>query len=110
MAYKKKDMDALKRQLKNDPNFKARTKRPTRKIVKKEFKKKFESKKTVIKWNYKVNDIVQCSYLTGNPIGLIVSDTTYFGRKVESNMFFVLVGCRVIQMNGQHIKKLWACK
>ena len=105
MTYKKKDMDALKKQLKNDPKFQARTKRPTKRVIKKEVKRNFESKKTVIKWNYKVNDIVQCPY-HNDQIGLIVSDTTYFGRKVESNMFFVLVGCRVVQMNGQHIKKL----
>ena len=105
MTYKKKDMDALKKQLKNDPKFQARTKRPTKRVIKKEVKRNFESKKTVIKWNYKVNDIVQCPY-HNNQIGLIVSDTTYFGRKVEANMFFVLVGCRVVQVNGQHIKKL----
>jgi len=105
MTYRKQDMDALKKQLKKDPSFNARTK-SKRKVVKKEFKKNFESKKTVIKWNYKVNDIVGCPYLSGDPIGLIVSDTTYFGRKVETNTFFVLVGCKVVQMSGQHIKKL----
>ena len=105
MTYRKKDMDALKKQLKKDPNFNARTKRPTKRIIKKEVNKNFEPKRTVIKWNYKVNDIVECTYY-GNQVGLIVSDTAYFGRKVESNMFFVLVGCKVVQMHGQHIKKL----
>ena len=104
MTYRKKDMDALKKQLKKDPSFNARTK-PARKVVKKEFKKNFESKKTVIKWNYKVNDIVGCPY-HNDKVGLIVSDTTYFGRKVESNMFFVLIDCRVVQLSGQHLKKI----
>jgi len=105
MTYKKKDLEAVKRQLKQDPKYRARTKSTTRKIVKKEVKKNFESKKTVIKWNYKVNDIVGCPY-HNDKVGLIVSDTTYFGRKVESNMFFVLVDCRVVQLSGQHLKKI----
>ena len=42
----------------------------------------------------------------GHMLNNIVSDTTYFGRKVETNTFFVLVGCKVFQMSGQHIKKL----
>ena len=105
MSYKKKDLDELKKKLKKDPKFTSRTKRPTRKVIKKEIKKNFESKKTVIKWNYKVNDIVECPFYN-NQIGLIVSDTIYFGRKVETNAFFVLIGCKVLQMNGQHLKKI----
>ena len=105
MTYKKKDLEAVKRQLKQDPKYRARTKNTTRKIVKKEVKENFESKKTVIKWNYKVNDIVLCPYYN-NQIGLIISDSKYFDMKVEKNYFFVLLGNKVIALNGQHLKKI----
>ena len=105
MTYKKKDLEDLKKQLKSDPNFKARSRRPTRRTVKKEFKKNYESKKTIIKWNYQVNDIVECRHFN-NQIGLIVSDTTYFERKVEANAFFVLVGCKVFKISGQNLRKI----
>ena len=104
MTYKKADLKAVKEKLaKSNKSFR---KKPTRKIIKKEISKNYDSKKTVIQWNYNVNDIVICPY-HDNQIGLIISDSHYFGKKVEKNYFFVLVGSRVIPLNGQHLRKVW---
>ena len=57
--------------------------------VKQAIKKEgFENKKSVVRWNYEVNELVKLTY-DNNLIGLIVSDFEYFSKRVEKNCFFI---------------------
>jgi len=103
MTYRKADLEAVKKQIAKTRGLPK--KRPSRKVIKKEIHKNYETKKKVIEWNYKVNDIVLCPF-HNNQIGLIISDNKYFGKRVEKNYFFVLLGSQVVALNGQHLKKI----
>jgi len=93
-----KDQDALKSLRRN--------KTPTLKAAKKLIKKEnFENKKSVVRWNFKVNDLVRVTY--GNKeIGLIVSNYEYFSRRVEKNCFFILVDNAVKQIDGRYLRQV----
>ena len=105
MSYSKQSLAEAKKKLREqDPSFfknKTSSKKLRKKIIKSSSQ---ERKKKIVKWNYKVNDIVT-STLTGQ-IGLIVSDNTYFGRSVEKNYFYVLFGCTVKSVDGKYLRAL----
>lgn len=103
MSYKKSDLAAAKKKLREeDPSFfRNKSTKTTKKAV---LRSSYESKKKVIKWSYETNDLVKC-VKTGS-IGLIVSNNQYFGTKLEKNYFFVLFGCAVRQYDGQYLRKL----
>tara|TARA_B100000902_G_scaffold226137_1_gene214703 strand:- start:349 stop:723 length:375 start_codon:yes stop_codon:yes gene_type:complete len=79
--------------------------------------KKFKKQKSVVKWNFGVNDLVEVfisrspytsNYKSNVPkeIGLIVSDFIYHTSKVEKNNFFVLVENRVVQLDGKYLRRV----
>ena len=107
MSYKKSDLAAAKRKLREeDPSFfKNKASKTTKnKAIKKIIKSSYEAKKKVIKWSYEINDLVRCIHT--DDIGLIVSNNQYFGKKLEKNYFFVLFGCTVKAYDGKYIRKL----
>lgn len=76
-------------------------------------KRKFKTPKSIVKWNFNVNDLVEVfsarsPYSNSNKtaIGLIVSDFIYRSSRVEKNNFFVLVENRVIQLDGKYLRKV----
>lgn len=111
MALSKKELKSLKDKMaKQSPetlskikNRSADKKTTTKNILKKEG---FNKKKEVVRWNFKVNQIVQFNKNSGQEgqIGLIVSDFEYFSTRVEKNCFFVLVDNFVKQVDGRYIK------
>tara|TARA_B100000035_G_scaffold289408_1_gene275799 strand:- start:772 stop:1104 length:333 start_codon:yes stop_codon:yes gene_type:complete len=110
MALSKKQLRELKNKLQEkDQNAIAnirKAKGPTQKQVKKTIRAKdFTQKKSVVRWNYKVNDLVRVTYGDGS-IGLIISNFEYFSRKVEKNCFFVLIDNTVKQIDGRYIRQL----
>ena len=110
MPISKKDLKKLKKDLKdNNPSF---LNRPKPKKVKKIVKQNTEPIKKLIKYNYKVGDIIylntglyinETSYNKGE-LGLIISSKMYFGKKVQQNGFFILINSSVINVNGKHIR------
>ena len=79
--------------------------------------KKFKKQKSVVKWNFGVNDLVEVfisrspytsNYKSNVPkeIGLIVSDFIYHTSKVEKNNFFVLVENRVVQLDRKYLRRV----
>tara|TARA_Y100000289_G_C3807111_1_gene91920 strand:- start:169 stop:501 length:333 start_codon:yes stop_codon:yes gene_type:complete len=110
MALSKKQLRELKNKLQEkDQNAIAnirKAKGPTQKQVKKTIRAKdFTQKKSVVRWNYKVNDLVRVTY-GDSSIGLIISNFEYFSKKVEKNCFFVLVDNAVKQIDGRYIRQL----
>lgn len=110
MALSKKQLRELKNKLQEkDQNAIAnirKAKGPTQKQVKKTIRAKdFTQKKSVVRWNYKVNDLVRVTYGDGS-IGLIISNFEYFSKKVEKNCFFVLIDNAVKQIDGRYIRQL----
>tara|TARA_B100000131_G_scaffold208185_1_gene200265 strand:+ start:733 stop:1026 length:294 start_codon:yes stop_codon:yes gene_type:complete len=95
MSYSKKILKDAKKKLRNEnPSlFKKKTVIKNHDAVK---------KKKIVKWNYKVNDLVRCTRT--KKIGLIVSDNTYFGEKVEKNYYFVLFDCAVKKYDGAYLR------
>lgn len=104
MSYTKQSLiEAKKKLYKNNPTFFDKTnKASSKKVIIKETAKP-KTRLKVVKWNYKVNDIVICK--NTKRIGLIVSDNLYFGRKVEKNYFFVLFGEAVLKYDGSKLRK-----
>ena len=110
MALSKKQLKELKSKLQEkDQNAIAnirKAKGPTQKQVKKTIRAKdLTQKKSVIRWNYKVNDLVRVTYGNGS-IGLIISNFEYFSEKVEKNCFFVLIDNAVKQIDGRYIRQI----
>ena len=99
MSLTKKQLRELKKQLVNK-NSKSTLKK---KILKKD--DFYPKRKDVIRWNYKVNDLVKLSYGNQN-IGIIVSDFMYFTSKVEKNCFFVLIDTTVKQIDGKYLRQI----
>ena len=94
----KKDQNALR-------DIKKST-RPSKKSIKKTIKREgFSNQKSVVRWNFEVNDLVKITY-GSNQIGLIVSDFEYFSSKVEKNCFFILVENTVKQIDGRYMRRL----
>ena len=94
----KKDQNALK-------NIKKSISPATKKIKQTIKKEGFAQKKSVVRWNYEVNELVKITYDT-NLIGLIVSDFEYFSKRVEKNCFFILVDNAVKQIDGRYLRRL----
>ena len=75
-------------------------------------KRKFKSPKSIVKWNFNVNDLVEVAISrhivskNKSAIGLIVSDYIYHTSKVEKNNFFVLVENREIQLDGKYLRRV----
>lgn len=110
MALSKKQLKELKSKLQEkDQNAIAnirKAKGPTQTQVKRAIKKEgFSQKKSVVRWNYKVNDLVRVTYGNGS-IGLIISNFEYFSKKVEKNCFFVLIDNAVKQIDGRYIRQI----
>jgi hypothetical protein len=105
MVYSKQSLAEAKKKLREeDPSFFNKESKPKdsrKKIIR---NSSHEKKKKIVIWNYKVNDIVTNS-MTGQ-IGLIVSDSMYFGRAVEKNYFFVLFGCAVCNVDGKFLRQI----
>ena len=104
MSYSKQDLKDIKNKLKKEnPTF--FNKNSSRKSVKKSITSTQSSnRKKIVKWSYKVNDIVKCT--KSSSIGIIVSDNTYFGSRVEKNYYFVLFGCKVHKYDGSNLRVL----
>lgn len=102
MSYSKKALQNAKNKLREEnPSFfkgNSSIKQQKQKIV----KSTQTPRKKIVKWNYKVNDVVRSTL--SEEIGLIVSDNTYFGAKVEKNYYFVLFGCKVIKYDGSYLR------
>tara|TARA_Y100000034_G_C6740137_1_gene328386 strand:+ start:351 stop:659 length:309 start_codon:yes stop_codon:yes gene_type:complete len=102
LSYSKQTLAEAKQKLKEkDPAFFNRDKTGNRSVKR---KVDVEIKKKIIKWSYKVNDIVTCT--STKRIGLIVSDNEYFGRKIEENYYYVLFGEAVLRSNGKALRKV----
>ena len=110
MPLSRKQLKELKEKMvKSDQNALSNIKKnrgPTTKKIKQTIKKEgFENKKSIVRWNYEVNDLVKITYDV-NLIGLIVSDFEYFSRRVEKNCFFILVDNAVKQIDGRYLRRL----
>ena len=102
MSYSKQTLAEAKQKLKEkDPAFFNKNS-VDKKIVKSQAN--VVIKKKIIKWSYKVNDIVTCT--STKRIGLIVSDNEYFGRKIEENYYYVLFGEAVLRSSGKGLRKV----
>ena len=109
MSYSKKDLLKVKEQLaKNNPKALKKLTKKSVTINKAKRSSDFKRKKSVIQWNFDVNDLVMLKENSGmiGCIGLIVSDYMYHTSRVEKNNFFVLVSNRVIQLDGRYLNKV----
>lgn len=83
-------------------NSKSQTVRQVKTTIKNE---SYQQKKSVVRWNYKVNDLVRITY-GEESIGLIISNFEYFSKRVEKNCFFILVDNAVKQIDGRYLRQL----
>ena len=83
-------------------NSKSQTVRQVKTTIKNE---SYQQKKSVVRWNYKVNDLVRITY-GEESIGLIISNFEYFSKRVEKNCFFILVDTAVKQIDGRYLRQL----
>ncbi len=110
MSYSKKDLLKVKQQLaKNNPGALKNLSRKSVTINKAKRSSDYKRKKSVVQWNFDVNDLVFLKENTNMSgcVGLIVSDYMYHTSRVEKNNFFVLVSNRVIQLDGRYLNKVW---
>jgi len=104
MSYNKKDLQALKKKLKKEnPSALGIKKKVAIKKVQRTAAD-FEPQKKIVQWNYGINDLV--TYKFSDNIGIIVADKQFFGKRIEKNYFYVLLGNSVMKIDGQHIRKL----
>tara|TARA_B000000557_G_C20790131_1_gene450631 strand:+ start:1297 stop:1632 length:336 start_codon:yes stop_codon:yes gene_type:complete len=76
-------------------------------IIKKIKKSKdFTRSKSVVRWNFKPNQLVKVTGYDTQKIGLIVSDFEYFSSRVEKNCFFVFLDYSVKQIDGRYLRQL----
>ena len=113
MALSKKDLKSLKQKMKdsNPGALKAikQSSSERKSITKKTIIKNedFKRVKSVVRWNFKVNQLVNIQYYAGKPsLGLIVSDFEYFNSRVEKNCFFVLIDNSVKQIDGRYLREI----
>lgn len=66
----------------------------------------FTKRKSIIRYSFKPNQLVEVDFSSEKAIGLIVSDFEYFSRRVEKNCFFVLVKGAVKQFDGRYIRQI----
>jgi len=83
-------------------NSKSQSVRQVKTTIKNE---SYQQKKSVVRWNYKVNDLVRITY-GEESIGLIISNFEYFSKRVEKNCFFILVDTAVKQIDGRYLRQL----
>jgi len=83
-------------------NSKSQTVRQVKTTIKNE---SYKQKKSVVRWNYKVNDLVRITY-GEESIGLIISNFEFFSKRVEKNCFFILVDTAVKQIDGRYLRQL----
>ena len=110
MPLTKNDLKELKeKMLKKDQNALSNIRKsrgPSTTKVKKAIKREgFSNKKSVVRWNFEVNDLVKVTY-GDNQIGLVVSDFEYFSSRVEKNCFFILIDNAVKQIDGRYMRRL----
>ena len=109
MSYSKKELPKVKQQLaKNNPGALKNLSKKSVKINKVKRSSDYKRKKSIIQWNFDVNDLVLLKENTSmsGSIGIIVSDYMYHTSRVEKNNFFVLVSNRVIQLDGRYLNKI----
>ena len=110
MSLSRNDLKELKeKMLKKDQNALSNIRKsrgPSTTKIKKTIKREgFSNKKSVVRWNFEVNDLVKITY-GDNQIGLIVSDFEYFSSRVEKNCFFILIDNAVKQIDGRYMRRL----
>lgn len=66
----------------------------------------FTQRKSVIRYSFKPNQLVEVNLYDKKVIGLIVSDFEYFSRRVEKNCFFVLIDSVVKQFDGRYLRQI----
>lgn len=88
--------------IKNE-NYRKKTSKSKKVIYEQDYKKNRELKPNKeIKWNFKVNDLV--NVYDRETIGIIISNKTYITWSVKSNEYFVLINSAVHKVSGSQIK------
>ena len=110
MPLSRKELKEIKeKMIKKDQNALRKIKKsvgPSTKNFKKTIKREgFSNQKSIVRWNFEVNDLVKITY-GSSQIGLVVSDFEYFSSKVEKNCFFILVENTVKQIDGRYMRRL----
>ena len=106
MVYSKKALREAKARMEEQSpgslkDIRKTVKKSKRKVIKKEG---FEKRKKVYKYNFKVNEIVK--HKRSDQIGLVISNTTYFGKKVQTDYYFVFMGNAVLHVCGSTLRKI----
>ena len=110
MSLSKKQLKEIKNKLKEKDqnalnkirNSKSNSLRQVKTTIKNEG---YQQKKSVVRWNYKENDLVRITYVEDS-IGLIISNFEYFSKRVEKNCFFILVDNAVKQIDGRYLRQI----
>ena len=88
--------------IKNE-NYIKKTYKSKKVIYEPDYKKNREAKPSKeIKWNFKVNDLV--NVYNRETIGIIISNKAYITWRVKSNEYFVLINSSVHKVSGSQIK------
>ena len=112
MALSRKQLKELKTKMRTtDPNSlkaaqqesKQARQVSAKKVVKDE---NFTQRKSVIRYSFKPNQLVEVNLYDKKVIGLVVSDFEYFSRRVEKNCFFVLIDSAVKQFDGRYLRQV----
>lgn len=112
MALSRKQLKELKTKMsiKNPSGFQAakQAAKQNRKVNNNKIVKddNFSKRKSVIRYSFKPNQLVEIIFGDQKIIGLIISDFEFFSRRVEKNCFFVLVKSSVQQFDGRYIRQL----
>lgn len=109
MALSRKQLKELKSKMGNAA-LKAvkQTSSQTKTVVKQRIIKdeNFSRTKSVVRYAFKPNELVEVNFVGEKVIGLIISDFEFFSSRVEKNCFFVFVKGTVKQFDGRYIRKL----
>ena len=106
MVYSKKALKEAKARMEEQnpgklKDIRKSVRKSERNVIKKE---DFGKRKKVYKYNFKVNEIVK--YKRTDKIGLIISNTTYFGKRVQTDYYFVFVENTVVYVCGSTLRKI----
>lgn len=103
MTYNKKDLLEAKEKLGHDRlhSLRKKTNSTSKKVIKNE---NFNKKTIIHKYNFEINELVYIKHT--NQIGLIISNDTYFNRRVQKDCYFVFIENRVITLAGSSLKKV----
>ena len=85
-------------------NFVKKSSSNSKVVFQEDYNKKKDYVEKKIQWNFSVNDLVYIKH--SKKIGLIISDSIYINRRVQSNCYFTLVDSSVIEYQGKYLKKL----